>query len=473
MVKTPVPTRAIILAAGQGKRMRSAKPKVLHEMLGRSVLWRVLNTIDQLNVEQIHLVLGHGAEQIRAHLNDYSWNVGISIHMQEPQLGTGHAVMQVVDALKDYQGNLLVTYGDTPLISQSTLTNLIEAHVLKQADISLITTNVDDAKEYGRILRSPKTGEVIGIREDKDASAEEKKIKEINPGIYCLAFPKMLRGLLDLKNDNRQKEYYLTDLVGWANDKDLRLASYLAPKWQEFVGINSRIDLAQATALLNSEVMERLALEHGVTIVDPQSTWIAPEVHAEQDVKILPGCWLVGDITISRAFVIGPHTSMEGTVDIGASSRVVQSHIENSQIGSDCRVGPFAHLRDGAVLSDQVRIGNFVELKKTFMGLGSKASHLSYIGDTTVGNDANIGAGTITANYNHLTKVKSSTVIGDGASTGSNSVLVAPVSLGKGSMVAAGTVVTRDVSAGSLAVGRARQENHEGYCDEQKKKLGL
>jgi bifunctional UDP-N-acetylglucosamine pyrophosphorylase/glucosamine-1-phosphate N-acetyltransferase len=469
MVTTPVSTRAIILAAGHGKRMRSEKPKVLHEILGKTILWRVLNTIDQLNVDQMHVVLGHGAEYIQNYLSEYSWNMPLSIHMQEPQLGTGHAVMQVLGGLQNYEGNLLITYGDTPLITLATLNNLLDVHSSKQADVSLITTEVDDPKEYGRILRSPQ-GEVIGIVEDKDASPQEKKIREINPGIYCLSFPKVLKGLKSLTNNNRQKEYYLTDLISWATNNGLKLASYVTPDWQELVGINSRLDLGQASRLLNQRTLRKLALEDGVTICDPESTWVCPEVRAEQDTIILPGCWLVGNITIGRSSVIGPDTSMEGNVDVGSNSRILRSHVENSQIGSNCKIGPFAHLRDGAVLSDQVRIGNFVELKKTFMGLASKASHLSYVGDTTVGNDANIGAGTITANYNHLTKVKASTVIGDGASTGSNSVLVAPVSLGAGSMVAAGTVVTKDVPPGALSVRRAPQENIEGWCDTQKRK---
>lgn len=464
-------TRAIVLAAGQGKRMRSDKPKVLHELLGKAILWRVINTLDQLNLEHIHVVIGHGAEQIREHLAGMSWQTPLSLHVQEPQLGTGHAVLQVESALQGFTGNVLVTYGDTPLLSQTTLTALLDAHLSAEADLSLITTRVEEPKGYGRILRSKK-GELVGIVEEKDANAEQKEIHEINPGIYCLRFPLILKGLKSLTNKNEQKEYYLTDLVGWAVNNKARLESFVAPDWQELAGINSRLDLAEAGRILNRRTYNELALNHGVTIVDPQSTWIAPEVKIGQDTTVLPGCWLVGEVTIGRSCTIGPDTSIEGPVDIGSATKVRHSHLEDCQVGDRCQIGPFAHLRGGTVLSDEVRIGNFVELKKSFVGLGSKVSHLSYIGDTRMGNDVNIGAGTIVANYNHLTKVKSRTDIGDGASTGSNSVLVAPVSLGNGSFVAAGTVVTKNVPAGALAVGRAKQEHKEGWCESKKKKAG-
>jgi bifunctional UDP-N-acetylglucosamine pyrophosphorylase/glucosamine-1-phosphate N-acetyltransferase len=458
-----------VLAAGQGKRMRSEKPKVLHDILGKTILWRVLDTLDQLDLEHIHVVIGHGAQAVRAYLDDCSWHTPISIHLQEPQLGTGHAVLQVEEALKGFDGTLLVTYGDTPLLTGETLTKLLDVHLSEKADVSLITTVVEDPKGYGRILRSAK-GAIVGIVENKDASSEQKQIKEINPGIYCLRFPRVLSGLRNLSNKNEQGEYYLTDLVGWAVENKMKLAGLGVPDWQELAGINSRVDLADAGRILNQRNLSKLALESGVTVVDPASTWIAPEVKIEQDSLILPNCWLVGDITIGRACTIGPGATIKGLVDIGSGSQIVHSHLEDCQVGNDCRIGPFAHLRAGTVLSDEVRVGNFVEVKKSFLGLAAKASHLSYIGDTTIGNDANIGAGTIVANYDHITKVKSRTTIGDRASTGSNSVIVAPVSLGDGCFVAAGTVVTKNVPPGALAVGRAPQVHKEGWCESRKRK---
>jgi len=469
MPKNEGRTRAIVLAAGLGKRMRSDKPKVLHEILGKTILWRLLNTLDQLVLEHIHIVIGHGAEQVRTHLATGMWHTPISCHVQERQLGTGHAVLQVKSALEGYKGKILVVYADTPLLTGTTLAALLSEHDTSGADVSLITTSVQEAKGYGRIIRSPK-GKVVGVVEEKDASAQQKRIKEINPGIYCLRFPAVLKGLNSLTNKNKQGEYYLTDLIAWAAKNNLKLASLVASDPQELAGINSRVDLANASRILNQRSLSRLALEQGVTIVDPQSTWVSPEVNAGQDTIILPGCWLVGNITIGHASVIGPGTTVEGTVDVGSGTRILHSQLEDCQVGDNCQIGPFAHLRAGTVISDKVIIGNFVEIKQSFFGLGSKASHLSYVGDTTIGNDVNIGAGTIVANYDHITKVKARTVIGDGASTGSNSVLVAPISLGEGSFVAAGTVVTRNVPPGALGVGRARQENKDGWCDARKKK---
>jgi bifunctional UDP-N-acetylglucosamine pyrophosphorylase/glucosamine-1-phosphate N-acetyltransferase len=469
MATRQAPTRAIVLAAGEGKRMRSEKPKVLHDILGQAILWRVIDTLDRLDLEHIHVVIGHGAKEVRTYLSACSWKTPTSIHVQEQQLGTGHAVLQVEKALADFDGNILVVYGDTPLLTVKTLEGLLDEHVNQKADLSLITTIVPDPKGYGRILRSPK-GPITGIVENKDASLEEKQIKEINPGMYCLRFPQVLPGLHGLSNKNEQGEYYLTDLVSWAVGQNKKLASYVGEDWQELAGINSRVDLAEAAQILNRRTLNQLALESGVTIVDPASTWISPEVKIGQDTLILPNCWIIGDITIGRSGVVGPGTTIKGTVDVGSGTHIIHSHVEDCRVGDNCRVGPFANLRAGTVLSDEVRIGNFVEVKQSFLGLGAKASHLSYLGDTTVGNDANIGAGTIVANYDHITKLKARTSIGDRASTGSNSVIVAPVSLGDGCFVAAGTVVTKNVPPGALAVGRAQQVHKEGWCESRKRK---
>jgi bifunctional UDP-N-acetylglucosamine pyrophosphorylase/glucosamine-1-phosphate N-acetyltransferase len=460
-------TQAVLLAAGQGKRMKSSKPKVLHDVLGKTVLGRVLDAVDELNIDHVHVVVGHEADQVRAFLEANPPKTPLSVHLQEPQHGTGHALQQVVPSLEGFAGTLLVSVADTPLLQGSTLAALVDGHVEHKSIVTLLTTEVDDAKSYGRILRD-KTGSVIAIIEDKDASEEQKKIREINPAIYCFEWPICKTGLFTLKNDNRQKEYYLTDMVAWAHQEKHQTSGIKSTDWREVAGINSRLELAEATRLLRDMCIHKLALDSGVTIVDPASTWVSPEVSIGQDSMVLPGCHLTGHVEIGPNCIVGPHTVMKGPVVVGANSSVIQSHVSNSKIGADCKVGPFAHLRDGNEVGDHVRIGNFVEIKKSSIGNKTNVSHLSYVGDASVGNNANLGAGTITANYNHATKKKNRTTIGDGASTGSNSVLVAPITLGDKATVAAGTVATRDVPAGALAVGRARQENKEGWNDRNK-----
>lgn len=458
--------RVILLAAGQGKRMKSTLPKVLHPVLGKSILSRVLSAVDALKAEHIHIVVGHEAEQVIRFLQNQPPTTPYSTHLQEPQEGTGHAVMQVVPSLAGFEGTLLVSVADTPLLTSRTLQKLVETHKETASVVTLLTTKVDDPKNYGRILRD-KQSNVVGIIEDKDATDEQRAIKEVNPAIYCFNWPAIQSGLSALGNDNRQKEYYLTDLIGWASSSKHKLSSALAEDWREVAGINSRLELAEAHRLLRDMTLHRLGLESGVTVVDPASTWISPEVEIGQDTTVLPGCHLVGNITIGPYSTIGPHTVMRGTVNVGRNCLINQSLIADTAIGDNCTVGPFAHLRDGNDVSSHVRIGNFCELKNTTVAANTNVSHLSYVGDATVGSGTNIGAGTITANYNHSTKKKSRTVIGDNASTGSNSVLVAPVTLGDRASVAAGTVVTRDVPDGALAVGRTRQENKEGWADKK------
>jgi bifunctional UDP-N-acetylglucosamine pyrophosphorylase / glucosamine-1-phosphate N-acetyltransferase len=460
--------RAVVLAAGQGKRMKSDRPKVLHDVLGKTILTRVLDALDALSLEHIHIVLGHGASDVQDFLADRPPVTSWSTHLQEPQLGTGHALMQVVPALAEFEGSLLVTVGDTPLVTGATLEKLLQEHQRAQATVSLLTTRVEDAKNYGRIVRDAQ-GNVTGIVEDKDASAEQRLIDEINPAIYCFNWPSVKPGLQGLKNENRQQEYYLTDLIGWASSEKLPVASLECADWREVAGINSRLELSEACGLLRDRVITSLSLDSGVSILDPFTTWISPEAQIGQDTVVLPGCCIFGDVTIGQRCTIGPHTYLKGPVSIGSDTSVAQSVLSNSQVGNFCKVGPFAHLRDGAVAADKVRLGNYVEVKKSKIAERTSVSHLSYVGDATLGSGVNIGAGTITANYDHITKVKSTTVIGDGASTGSNSVLVAPVVIGPGAVIAAGTVVTRDVPAGALAVGRARQETKEGWSERKKR----
>ncbi len=463
------PVRAVLLAAGQGKRMKSALPKVLHTVLGKPILARLLDSIDRLGLEHVHTVIGHGADILRKYLQENPPATPWSEHLQEPQLGTGHALAQVAPSLKNFKGTLLVSVADCPLLKAETLEKLITAHQSQGASFSLLTTFVPDAKNYGRILRDS-NGRVKAIIEHKDASEAEKQINEINPAIYCIEWPELEAGLAALKNDNKQKEYYLTDLLSWSAQKDLKISD-AACQWQEVAGINSQLDLAECSRHLRDETLKNLALEHGVYIEDPQSIWIAPEVKIGSESKILPGCYITGAVEIGAKCVIGPNTEISGPTKIGSGSRISHSVVTNSQIGENCRIGPFAHLRDQAVISEHCRIGNFVEVKKSDIGKKTNVSHLSYIGDSELGESVNIGAGTITANYDRISGRKSKTVIGNNSSTGSNSVLVAPVTIGSDSMVAAATVVSKNVPAGSLAVGRARQENIAGWTEKKREAL--
>lgn len=458
--------RAVVLAAGQGKRMKSELPKVLHDVLGKPVLGRIMDALEELDLEHIHVVTGHGRAQVEPWVDSYSGKTKRSTHPQEPQLGTGHALQQVAPSLSGFKGTLLVTVGDTPLLQGKTLQALIDQHNKDKAVVTLLTTMVDDAKNYGRILRDD-GGKLLCIVEDKDCTESQRQIREVNPAIYCFSWPQIADGLSSLKNNNRQGEYYLTDLLEWAVAAKLPVSSVVAEDWREVHGINSRLELTQAAGLLRDRTLKSLALDSGVTVLDPASTWIAPEVKIGNDTTVLPGSYLIGDIQIGSNCQIGPHTTMSGNVRIGSGTKVMQSVIVNSQIGANCQVGPFAHVREHTDVSDGCRIGNFVEVKKSTIAASTNAAHLSYLGDAELGSGVNIGAGTITANYDHFTKKKSKTVIGDGSSTGSNSVLVAPVVLGAQVSVAAGSVINKNVPSRALAVARARQVNMEGWVTKQ------
>lgn len=464
--------RAIILAAGQGKRMKSAKPKMLHEVMGKAIITRVIDQAEACGVEHVHLVVGHQADIVKEFVAQNSPAVSYSCHLQEPQKGTGHAVLQVAPQLvkDDFKGVVVVTVGDAPVVQAETLSKLIAAHKNGKAAVTALTAKVDDPKSYGRIVRDAK-GQVQAVVEDKDCSAEQKAICEVNTGIYCLSWPEVKEGLEGLNCNNNQNEYYLTDLVDWAYNSGKGAASVILDDWREVAGVNSRVELADAARHLRDITLTRLALESGVTIIDPASTWIAPEVKIGQETVVMPGCYITGPVEIGESCVIGPYSVIKGKTKIGEGASVVNSHVNDSVIAARAKIGPFAHLREGNSVGEGSKIGNFVELKKANVGNHTNVGHLSYIGDTTLGNNVNIGAGTITANYDHITKRKERTTLGDGASTGSNSVLVAPVTVQEQAVVAAGTVVTKDVPAGALVVGRARQEVMEGWAEKRRAKF--
>jgi len=467
----PGAVRGVILAAGQGKRMKSSRPKMLHDVFGKAVISRVVEAVAAIGpeIEHLHVVVGHSSDQVEDFLAANKPPVAYSCHLQQPQLGTGHALLQVAPALADFKGTLIVTVGDAPVIQAESLKALLAHHYATKGTVTALTTELLDAKNYGRILRDYE-GRVRGIVEDKDATTEQKLIREINTGIYALAWPEVAAGLKGLSNNNKQNEYYLTDLVAWAYEHNHGSQALVLNDSRQVAGINSRLELSEAIRLLRDITIEKLSLVSGVTVVDPSSTWISPEAEIGAETVILPGCYMTGKVKIGQDCQIGPNVVIKGPVTIGDGCTVVLSQVSNSVIGNETRVGPFAHVRDGNVIGDHCKIGNFVELKKATIGQHTNVGHLSYIGDASLGANVNIGAGTITANYDHITKKKERTIIGDGASTGSNSVLVAPIEMGEESVLAAGTVVTKKVPPGALAVGRALLKMVDGWAMARKSK---
>lgn len=410
--------KAVILAAGKGTRMKSDLPKVLHPIFTKPLLGYVLDAINSTGlVEENIVVVGHGAEKVENFVNGYAENA--KCVLQSPQRGTGDAVYKANDLLKNFKGTVLVVCGDTPLIDADTMADFIKAHEQSGAALTVMSAIFDNPTNYGRIVRN-ENGSLKCITEEKDADENVKKIKEINAGMYCLDKETVFPMFADLKCNNAQGEYYLTDIVAAVIEKGLKAEAYILKNNEEIFGINSKANLAEATKILKNRTNKRL-LDSGVTIVDPESAFISPDTTIGADTVIYPNVYITGKNTI----------------------------------GSHCQIGPFAHIRGGAEIGDNVRIGNFVEIKKSVVKSNTNVSHLSYIGDSELGEHVNIGAGTITANYDPVLKTKTKTIIKDGANTGSNSVLVAPVTMQENSMCAAGSVVTKDVEANALALTRA------------------
>jgi len=407
----------VILAAGKGTRMKSELPKVLHEIFSKPLLGWVLDAVG--NSESI-VVVGYGAKKVEEYLESFPNSSPV---VQKDQLGTGHALKCASKNLKDFKGKVLILCGDTPIIKASTLEKFVENHDEHKASLSVMSAVFEDPTGYGRIIRS-EDGGVREIVEEKDATDEQRQVKEINAGIYCFNWEEVSPALRALKNNNSQGEYYLTDIVSWAVAKGLKTQGFVIEDKSEIFGINSRRHLAIATDIMRKNKLVEL-MDSGVTIVQPSTTSISPDTQIGEDTIIYPNTFINGENTIGR----------------------------------DCKIGPFAHIRGRCEIAENVKIGNFVELKNVRVSKNTNISHLSYVGDAQVGQDVNIGAGTITANYNSITKTKSETIIEDGASTGSNAVLVAPVKLGKKAFVAAGSVVTKDVGQKSLAVARGVQKN--------------
>lgn len=456
--------KAVILAAGKGTRMKSDTPKVLHSILGKTLLERVIDQTFKLeNMDEIFVVVGHQSEKVVDLVNNkYSKSQKkVSTVLQSPQLGTGDAVFKAYDKLKNFSGTVMVLCGDTPLLTAETLNNLYNYHTENNCAVTVLSAKFDDPTNYGRIIRNI-DGLLQKITEEKDATPDEKLIEEVNAGVYCLEWDKINSAFFELTTNNEQGEYYLTDIIDWAVKKSLKADAYTLDDNNEIFGINSRLHLAEATKILNQKKLNQL-MNDGVTIINPDSTMISPETTIGEDSIIYPNTFIEGENNLGSNNIIGPNTFIKGNVKSDDGAKIIQSTVSNAIVGKNSTVGPFAHLRDGVELDENVRVGNFVEIKKSKISSKSNVAHLSYIGDTDMGSEVNVGAGTITANYNALTKEKSKTVINDKVKIGSNTVLVAPVTLAEGANIAAGSVITKDVPAWALGITRATQKIFENW----------
>ncbi|MEM7648772.1 MAG: bifunctional UDP-N-acetylglucosamine diphosphorylase/glucosamine-1-phosphate N-acetyltransferase GlmU [Cyanobacteria bacterium P01_A01_bin.70] len=441
----------VVLAAGKGTRMKSALPKVLHPLGGRSLVECVLDSLSEVNPVRRLVVVGYEADQVRtalSHLED------VTFVEQAEQLGTGHAVQQVLPPLTDFDGDVLVLNGDVPLLRPATLRHMIEVHQSRQNEATLLTAQFLDPTGYGRVFCND-DDVVTEIIEHRDCTEAQRQNRRINAGVYCFKWSALSQILPHLKADNDQQEYYLTDVV-----KDLSpVRAVDVGDGQEIQGINNRKQLSEAYSILQDRIKDEW-MAAGVTFLEPDTTTVDVTVHIEPDVIIEPQTHLRGQTVIGTGSRVGPGSLIENTV-IGRDATILYSTLSDSQVGDGVRVGPYAHLRGQAVVGDRCRIGNFVEIKKSTLGDRVNVAHLSYLGDATLGNQVNVGAGTITANYDGVKKHP--TVIGDRTKTGSNSVLVAPVTLGADVTVAAGSVVTKNVDDDCLVVARAKQNTRPGW----------
>ncbi len=416
--------KSVILAAGKGTRMKSETPKVLHKIFEKPLLGYVLDNIKTITNENF-VIVGHHADEVKEYVEKNYQNA--KTVLQTPQLGTGHAVSMVLPYLKDFKGQVLILCGDTPLITSETLNKFVEFHNSNNSDLTVMSTIFENPTNYGRIIREP-DGSLKCIVEEKDATPEQKAVKEVNAGIYILDWSKIAPAFSQLTSNNAQGEYYLTDIIEWGKKNNLKVNAFILENSDEIYGINSRKNLAEATRIMNTRKLNSL-MDSGVTIVDPNSTWISE------------------DTEIGTDTIIYPSTYIEGS----------------NKIGKNCKIGPCAHFRGNVEVEDNCKIGNFVEVKKAKIGHNTNAGHLSYIGDSELGAHVNIGAGTITANFDPITGTKSKTILKDNVKIGSNTVLVAPVEIGEGTNVGAGSVITKNIGEWALAITRAPLRIIEGW----------
>lgn len=447
--------RAVILAAGKGTRMRSKLPKVLHKVGGKPMLQHVLDAADAAGAAEKIVIVGHEAELVEAMVGEQG-----KIVLQAEQLGTGHAVMQTQDALADFKGTVMILCGDTPLLDGAELKKFYEAHVQSGAAATVLTAHMDNPFGYGRIVRDAE-GNVQGIVEEKDADAQQKLIKEVNTGIYCLESPLMFEVLSTLTCDNAQGEYYLTDVLTKLNAAGRKVGGVVTEDSDMVMGINSRRQLAEAESVMRERILGKL-MDAGVTIMDPASTFIESSVKIGRDTIIYPFTWLEGTTEIGEDCEIGPNVRFTN-VKIGSGNHLQFMYGHDCQVCDGVTAGPYVHLRPDTVIGNKVKIGNFVEVKNSHIGVGTKLPHLTYIGDSDIGSGVNMGCGCITVNYDGKKKYR--TVIEDNAFVGCNTNLVAPVTVKAGSYIGAGSTITKEVPENSLAIARAKQKNIEGWAE--------
>ena len=433
----------IILAAGKGTRMKSRLPKVLHPILDQPMILYSVDTSVRVTGRKPVLVIGHAADQVRETVGDRADYV-----LQQEQLGTGHAVMVAMPAVRDWADAVLVTYGDMPLLRAETLRHLVQTHADTQSTITMLSVILNDPHGYGRVLRDD-AGQVIGVVEEVDATPEQRKIRELNAGIYCFDAAWLDEHLPRIQPSPVKGEYYLPELIGMAVAEGRRVTAIPVDDPQEVVGINTRVHLAEATQIMQRRINEQWMLA-GVTMIDPETVYIGPRVQLAQDVVIHPQTTLYGETTVGEGTEIGPQSYILAST-IGRNCHIRHSVVEYAVLEDDVDVGPFAHLRKGAHLAQGVHMGNFGEVKNSYLGPGTKMGHFSYVGDAEIGANVNIGAGTITCNYDGVRKNK--TIIEDDVFIGSDTLLVAPVRVGRGAKTGAGSVVTRDIPPYTLAYG--------------------
>ncbi|NEW09596.1 bifunctional UDP-N-acetylglucosamine diphosphorylase/glucosamine-1-phosphate N-acetyltransferase GlmU [Paenibacillus sp. SYP-B3998] len=452
---------AVVLAAGQGKRMKSKLYKVLHPVVGKPMVGHVVDTLKHIQATRTLVVVGYGAEAVQAYLGDQ-----VEYALQSQQLGTGHAVLQAKEALGSEEGMTIVICGDTPLISENTLKSMIKLHQESGASATILTAKLDNPFGYGRIIRS-EDSRVTRIVEQKDCSPEEAAVQEMNTGTYIFDNQKLFSALASVTNSNVQNEYYLTDVIGILASAGEIVQGYCMADVTESIGVNDRVGLAEAEQLFKARI-NRQHMLNGVTIIDPSNTYIESEVMIGSDTVLLPGTILRGRTVIGENCTIGPQSEIIDSTLVDEVT-IKQSVVQEAYVDSYASVGPFAYLRPGAKIGKHVKVGDFVEIKNATLGEGTKVSHLSYVGDAVVGSNVNFGCGAITVNYDGFNK--SLTEIGDDAFVGSNVNLIAPVKIGKGAYVVAGSTITHSVEDGDLAIARERQSNKPGYADKIKARM--
>ena len=441
----------VILAAGQGTRMRSRLPKVLHCVAGKPMVRHVIDNAQQLGAQAVHVVIGHGGDSVKQAMGD----TAVRWAVQEQQLGTGHAVAQAMPNVNP-DSTVLIAYGDVPLVATQTLSALVTA--ADENTMALLTVKLDDPTGYGRIVR--KSGDITAIVEQKDANAEQLEIKEVNTGILAVSATKLNQWLPTLSSENAQGEYYLTDIIAMAVADGMKVEAQHPASAMEVEGANNRLQIAALERFYQRQQADRLMTE-GATLADPNRLDVRGNLSVGQDVFIDVNCIFIGEVSIADDVSIGPNCVIENS-SIGAGTIIkANSVVENAQVSEHCDIGPFARLRPGTVLANKAKVGNFVETKKAIIGEGSKVNHLSYIGDSNVGKGVNIGAGTITCNYDGANKF--TTTIGDGVFVGSNSSLVAPVNIEENATVGAGSTITTDVKNNQLSVARGKQKNIDNW----------